>query len=278
MAAELDGYVDFTNITNNNEPASLEVRREPPPRANPEYESLVRRINNDASQPQVVAVQDAIQAAQDAAAGNPEAQRVVQQSLGPLQTLSQFGSFGRLLATHLDNIINDGTRIFRAINNFFQPGRAQEPSRCATVGDYIGTIQGRYNSTLGSIASSIGQVVGAIVSIPARIIGALTSAISGLIGAIVGGVSAVVQLAAGVVRSAVGVVTGALGAVSSLLGTIGAGISQVTSAVARETQNITTAVTSGFASGFSRSVSGVNPCVASAQQGAPVAQFGTPPT
>lgn len=278
MAGERDGYVDFNVITNPNEIASVQIGNEPPPRANPDYDRLVRQINEDATQPQVVAMNDAIQAAQAAAANNPDAQRAVQQSLGPLQAVGQIGGFGTLLASHRDRIVDDGTRIFRAINDFFQPGRAQDPSRCATVGDYIGTIQGRYNDTLGSITSAIGQFVGALVSIPARIIGAITSAISGLIGAVVGGISSVVQAAAGVVSSAVGVLTGAISGVSSLLGTIGAGISQVTGAVARETQNITTALTSGFASGFSRSVSGVNPCVAAAQQGSPVAQFGTPPT
>lgn len=278
MAGERDGYVDFNVITNPNEIASVQIRTEPPPRTEPAFEAFIRRIERYAAEPQVVAMNDAIQAAQAAAANNPDAQQALQQSLGPVQNVGLIGGFGALLASHRDRIVDDGTRIFRAINDFFQPGRAQDPSRCATVGDYIGTIQGRYNDTLGSITSAIGQFVGALVSIPARIIGAITSAISGLIGAVVGGISAVVQVAAGVVRSAVGVLTGAISGVSSLLGTIGAGISQVTGAVARETQNITTALTSGFASGFSRSVSGVNPCVAAAQQGSPVAQFGTPPT
>jgi hypothetical protein len=281
MAAELDGYIDINTITNPARVGDIQVESLPPPQVNPEFEARLRQWQALGNDPAVMAVADPVQQLQRAAAGNPEIQQVVDQTLGGaggIGALASFGDFGKILAAHRDRIVSDGTRIFRAINEFFQPGRSQEPSRCATVGDFIGTVQGRYNSTLSSITGALGELVGAIVSIPARIIGAFTSAVSGLIGAVVAGIRAPIQLAVGALRGAVGLLTGAIGAANGLISQIGAGISQVTGAVSREAQNITTALTSGFSRGFSRSVSGVNPCVAAAQSGAPVAQMGVPPT
>lgn len=186
-------------------------------------------------------------------------------AIGSLSVFSSAPKLADDMEKQIKLTASNQTLIYNAASQQLDPTNQNNPNKCASMSDYIGAMQGKYNSALSSITSGLGSILGVIGNITSSILGGLTSAISALTNAIATGINAVIQLAIGGLKLATGLITTALGPVANLLGGISSAISSVASGIAGEASNIISAVGKQFAGPFTTAISNCNTCMKAAQ-------------
>lgn len=167
-----------------------------------------------------------------------------------------------------------------AIQTTYKPNDAASSTRCQSLGDYIGSAQGKFTDSLQSITGGIGKLVGGLLSIPSAILGAVAASANALLAAITGGISSVIDSALTAVTTTVNALVGAIGApLMAVANTVGKLISGVAAGIAKEINNVKNAISSAF-SGGSKPVliPNTDPCLkAAADQNTDPVQNQIPP-
>lgn len=215
--------------------------------------------------------------AQNSLSVSPEQLTQMQQSLGSLDMVGQLPATLNNMTAHATNVLENGTRITNAIDLTFQPDQAGEEGRCASLSDYIGSLQGKYNNILQSTTAGLNSITNALVAIPRRIIGAFTSTVSGLITAIQSGVQGAIDLATKALSSASNALFGGLGsAVQGIINVVGKSITQVQKAIQGEIDKVAGALADVTNNLFRLRVPNVNPCLNAILEGANLNNFELP--
>ena len=192
----------------------------------------------------------------------------VKKAAEPLSIFSSV-SGAPAIADNLDKQLrltaSNQTLIYNAASQQLDPTNTNNPNKCSSMSDYIGAMQGKYNSFLSTISSGFTKILGVIGNITSSILGGLGSAISALTNAIATGVNAVIQIAIGGLKLATGLITAALGPVTKLISGITSAIGSVASGISSEASNITSAVGKQFSGPFTSVISSCNPCMKAAQ-------------
>jgi hypothetical protein len=202
------------------------------------------------------------QVAQNSLAVTTQQLEQIQQAVAGLDQLGQIPNMISSMHGHAENILENGTKIFDAIDLTFRPEDAGSPLRCSQISDFIGSVQGTFNDTLKGITNTLGQITNALIKVPQQIIGAFTSVVSGLITAIQTGVSQAINLAINGLTAAGNQLFGALG--STIQGAIkqaGALVTEVQSAIQAEIDNVAAAINDVANNLFRMVVPNVNPCL-----------------
>ena len=185
-----------------------------------------------------------------------------------LATLSPFSGAPQLvdqMKSHVDFISNNQVRVYNAINQKIDPTNTNNPNKCSNLGDFIGFMQGGFNSILSTISNGLTNIIGALGNITSSILGGFTNAISSLTNAIATGVNSLIQTAIGGLHLATGLITTALGPVGKLLNGLTSDIGSLASGIANEAANIISAIGSQFSGPFLSGISNSNICMRLAQ-------------
>lgn len=202
----------------------------------------------------------------------------IQQSLSGLDAVGQLPATLSNMTAHANNVLENGTRVFEAIDLTFQPDQAGTPNRCATLSDYIGSIQGKQNGALQSVTGSLNQITNALVSIPSTIIGTFTSVVTGLLTAIQTGAQQLINGAISALSSASSALFGGLGnQIQGLISSTGGMIKQVQSAIQSEIDKMSEALSNVTNNLFRLTVPNVNPCLKDVLNDSNSTNFELPP-
>lgn len=207
--------------------------------------------------------------------GNPAAAAIAAAASLPAELASSvtaaFGSIGAIggvpamisnMSSHATNVLGNAAKVFDAIDTVFSPELAGSPLRCASLGDFIGSIQGRFNDAIGGVTKGLGQIANSLLSVPLSIIGGFVSVTNQLISAITGGITSAINLAIGAVTGVVNSVLGAVGSVAKgIFDAVGSAVNQVSSAISAEIANVTSALSRMASNAFRLVVPNVSPCV-----------------
>lgn len=186
----------------------------------------------------------------------------IQQSLGGLNQVGQLPSTITSMQSHASNVLENGTRVFEAIDLTYQPEQAGTPNRCGSLGDFIGSIQGAYNSTLETITNTLNQITNVLIQVPMQIIEAFTQAVDYVITAIQSGVESAINSAIQSLNSSSGSLFGSLGSdIQAAITSVGAAINQVQQAVQAEIDRVSAAISDVTNNLFRLVVPNVNPCL-----------------
>jgi hypothetical protein len=186
----------------------------------------------------------------------------IQQSLGGLDAVGQLPSTLSNMNAHATNVLENGTRVFEAIDLTFQTDQVGSPNRCSSVSDFIGSIQGAYNDTLKAVTGGLNQITNALVAIPRALIGAFTTTITGLIAAIQTGATQLINGAITALNTASSALFGGLGSgVQGLISEVGKSITQVQKAIQGEIDKVAGALADVANNAFRLVVPNVNPCL-----------------
>jgi hypothetical protein len=185
-----------------------------------------------------------------------------QQSLGGLDMVGQLPATLSSMNAHATNVLENGTRVFEAIDLTFQPDQAGTPGRCSSVGDFIGSVQGVYNNTLKAVTGSLNQITNALVAIPTAVITAFTATVTGLITAIQSGVQSVIDTATQALTGVSNQLFSGLGTqMQGLIRQAGDTIKQVQQAIQSEIDKVSAAISDVANNLFRLAVPNVNPCL-----------------
>jgi len=188
---------------------------------------------------------DPAAAAMAAAEANltPQQAAQVSQCFGSIGQIGQLPSALSAMHSHAQNVIDNGTRIFDAIDTWFKPNQVGTPGRCQDCAEFIGSVQGKFNDTLNSITSGLGAITNVLIGVPLALINTVTSAATGLIAAIATGVSSVIGGAINAVCSAVSGFFDAVGsAARAVFDTVGSAVKQVFDGISAEINNVAAAL------------------------------------
>lgn len=203
-----------------------------------------------------------LQAAQDNPAVTPDQLRAIQQSLLPLAGLGGVPGMIGQMATNANLVLNNTVKVFAGIDNVFQPEQAGTPGRCASLGDYIGSLQGRYNSGVQGVLDNLTAFTTALVSVPMSLINSFGAAANALLTAIGTGVNSVINSAIQGLSAATSSVLGPLGkAGTAALTAINTGVAAVTAGLRAEATNLSNALNSLLNNPFKMVVPTVNACM-----------------
>jgi len=203
-----------------------------------------------------------ISVAQSSLAVSTEQLTQLQQSLSGLDLVGQLPATLSSMTAHATNVLENGTRVFEAIDLTFQPDQAGTPDRCANLGDYIGSVQGAFNSTLQAVTGSLNTITNALVSIPQGIISAFTATVTGVITAIQSGVQGAIDAAAQALSTVSSALFDGLGSqIQSLIQSAGDTIRQVQDAIQSEIDKVSSAISDVANNLFRLVVPNVNPCL-----------------
>jgi hypothetical protein len=182
--------------------------------------------------------------------------------MGPMAAMGQVPGMIGQMASNAQMVLNNTTKVFEGINNIFQPEQAGTTGRCASLGDFLGSLQGRFNGALNSITSGLSTIANALVSVPLTILNGFASAANAVVSAIASGVSQVINTALGALTSVANAVVGGLGKLAqAALNQVGALTAQVLSGLRAEAANLLGAVNSLLNNPFKLVVPQVNPCM-----------------
>jgi hypothetical protein len=201
----------------------------------------------------------------------------IQQSLGGLDLVGQLPATLNSMTSHATSVLENGCRVFEAIDLTFNPDQVGKEGRCASVGDFIGSIQGAYNDTIKGVTGSLNTITNALVAIPQAVIGAFTTTVTGLITAIQSGVQGAIDLATKALSSASNALFGGLG--SQIQGVIqGAGdaITKVQKAIQGEIDKVTSALSDVANNLFRLTVPNANPCLSAVLKNSNSSNFELP--
>jgi phage-related protein len=186
----------------------------------------------------------------------------IQQSLSGLDAVGQLPATLSSMTAHATNVLENGTRVFEAIDLTFQPDQAGTPNRCSSLTDFIGSVQGAYNGALQGVTSGLNQITSALVAIPRAVIGAFTTTITGLITAIQTGAQALINGAISALSTASSALFGGLGSsVQGLISEVGKSVTQVQQAIQAEIDKVSGAISDVTNNLFRLTVPNVNPCL-----------------
>jgi phage-related protein len=186
----------------------------------------------------------------------------LQQTLGGLDLVGQLPATLSSMQAHAANLLENGTRVFEAIDLTFQPDQAGSPTRCSSISDFIGSIQGAYNDTLQGVTRSLNEITNALVSIPTAIITAFTTTVNQVITAIQSGVQSVINQATAALSQVSNQLFGGLSAqIQGLIREAGAAITQVQQAIQAEIDRVSAAISDVTNNLFRLVVPNVNPCL-----------------
>jgi hypothetical protein len=195
------------------------------------------------------------------AVGTQQLQQI-QQTLAGLDLVGQIPATISNMQAHANNVLENGTRIFDAIDITFQPDQAGNPNRCSSLSDFIGSVQGAYNQILQGVTSTLNQINAALVAVPMAIIGAFNTAVTQLISAIQTGVQTVIDGAISALSTVSDQLFGNLGSqVQQLIASAGETISQVQQAIQAEIDRVSAAISEVANNLFRLVVPNVNPCL-----------------
>lgn len=202
----------------------------------------------------------------------------IQQSLSGLDAVGQLPATLSNMSAHATNVLENGTRVFEAIDLTFQPDQAGNPNRCSSLGDFIGSVQGAYNNTLKSVTGSLNQITNALVAIPRALIGTFTATVTGLITAIQTGAQQLIDGAISALSGASSALFGGLGSqIQNLIGEAGAAITQVQKAIQAEIDKVSAALSDVANNLFRLVVPNVNPCLKNVLDVSNSSNFELPP-
>lgn len=186
----------------------------------------------------------------------------LQQMLGGLDLVGQLPTMISLMHAHATRVLENGTRVFEALDLTFQPDQAGSPNRCSSISDFIGSIQGAYNDTLQVVTRSLNEITNALVSIPTAIITAFTTTVNQVITAIQSGVQSVINQATAALSQVSNQLFGGLSAqIQGLIREAGAAITQVQQAIQSEIDRVNAAISDVTNNLFRLVVPNVNPCL-----------------
>jgi len=201
---------------------------------------------------------------------DPATQASIQQALGPMTGLGAIPNMLSSMSSHATNVLNRPTEIMRSVDRVFQPDDVGSPNRCSSLGDFIGSIQGKFNSALTKMATGLGQLANALISVPVAIIQGFTAATSALLAAITSGITSVINAAIKVVGTATNAVLGGLGsAISGVVSGISKAATAITAGITNEIRNVTNALNNAFTQPFRLTIPNSNRCLANAVAAAP---------
>ena len=173
----------------------------------------------------------------------PQQAAQVSQCFGSIGQMGQLPSALGAMHAHAQNVIDNGTRIFDAIDTWFKPNEVGTPGRCQSVGDYIGSVQGRFNNPLTSITSGLGQIANVLVGVPLALITGVVTAANSLITAIATGVATVIGSAISAVCSVVSGFFDAVGtSVREVFDKVGSAVKEVFDGITAEINNVSAAL------------------------------------
>jgi hypothetical protein len=247
--AEADGGPRM-QFTATSETGEVELIPEARPQINPETASLVQRILRESSVPAVAGLAEAGAQLASAASALPQAQQqAVLQAAGAAAIPAAASAMGTGVQAHAASVADRQALFERRAEQQRPPGTLTQAGGCNSIDDAIGSLRGRYNSTLGTIAAGLGVVVGAITAIPAAIVGAVASAMRALTQAIATGVQTAINLAIGVVTTAATAFNTLLSPITTTLQNVARGISTVTQAVSGEIASVSQILGGAFVAG-----------------------------
>lgn len=164
---------------------------------------------------------------------SPDQLTQIQSSLGGLDGVGQLPATLNLMSGHAKNVLDNTTRVLDAVDTQFNPQDAGTPGRCVSLGDFIGSIQGKFNEGLTSITSGLSSVANALIAIPRAIITGFAGIATALAAAITGGATALING-----------LTEKLGAISNqLFGGLGSSIQGVINDISSKVTEIKDAIT-----------------------------------
>lgn len=220
---------------------------------------------NDAPTPSVIGdpaaqVMSAVDAAGSTVSAELRAQLMA--AIGPMAAMGNIPGMIGQMASNAQTVLNQTTKVFTGINNIFQPEQAGTPGRCASLGDFIGSLQGKFNSALQGITSGLGAITNALISIPMAVLNSFAAAANGVITAITSGVSQAINTAIGALTGIAKTVTAGLGQIgSAALNAVAGEVSSVTAGLRAEAANLTSALNSLLNNPFKIVVPRVNICM-----------------
>lgn len=215
----------------------------------------------------------ALAAAEASANVSPEQVAQLRAALGGMAALGQVPSMVGQMAANAQTVLNNTTKVFAGINNIFQPEEVGTPGRCASLGDFIGSLQGKFNSALEGITSGLGQLTNSLISVPMTILNGFAASATALVSAITSGVSSAINAAlSGVTSAATAVLNGIGAAGQAVLKTVAGAVTAVTSALMAEAANLTSALNSLLNNPFKIVVPTVNACMKSIFENNPATQ------
>jgi hypothetical protein len=183
-------------------------------------------------------------------------------TMGPLAAIGQIPGMIGQMASNARMVLNNTTRVFEGINRIFQPEQEGTTGRCASLGDFLGSLQGRFNGALNSITSGLSTIANALISVPLSVLNGFAAAANAVVSAIASGVSQVINTALNTLTSVANTVVGALGKVASAaLNQVGALATQVLNGLRAEADNLLGALRSLTLSPFKLVVPQVNICM-----------------
>lgn len=207
----------------------------------------------------------AIASAAIASAGNaiPTAIRATAMAaLAPMAAMGQMKEMVGQMGANAQMVLNNTTKVFEGINNIFQPEQAGTTGRCASLGDFLGSLQGRFNAALTSITSGLSTIANALISVPLTILNGFATAANAVLGAIASGVSSVINTALGALTTVANAVVGGLGKLAqAALDQVGALTTQVLGGLRAEAASLLGAVRSLSNNPFKLVVPRVNICM-----------------
>lgn len=219
-----------------------------------------------------------VRVAQSSTVVSPAQIEQIQQYMGSLDAVGQLPSMITNMSSHANFVLENGTRVFGAIDRVFQPNQTGAPDRCATLTDFIGSVQGTYNDTLRSVTGGLNQITSALVAIPLTVITGFTTVVAGLITAIQTGVQTAINASITALNTVTTQLFGGLGAaVSGLISEVGGSITRVQQAIQGEIDRVAGALAEVTNNAFRLVVPNVNPCLRSVLNTSNSSNFELPP-
>lgn len=192
----------------------------------------------------------------------PQASQTVAAAFGSIGQIGQMRGMIGSMHDHAMNIVDNGTRIFDSIDTVFKPNEVGSPGRCSSISDFIGSVQGKFNETIGGITGGLSKIANALISVPLGIINGFISAATALTTAILSGITAVIDAALGAVKAVTDTLFSAVGgAVKAVFDGVGSAISKVTDAISNEISNVKAALDRVANNVLRLVVPNCNPCI-----------------
>lgn len=250
----------------NSDQASNTQSYNTPPIADPTTVENVNSIQEATKNPTMKTLGGSVDSAVSAIEGlSGDLLKSATSAIGSLSVFSSAPKLADAMENQIKLTASNQTLIYNAASQQLDPTNQNKTNKCSSMSDYIGAMQGKYNSALSTITKGLSSILGVIGSITSSILSGLTSAISALTSAITSGINAVIQVAIGGLKLATGLITTALGPVAKLLNGISSAIGSVASGIAGEAANIVSAVGKQFAGPFMSAISNCNSCMKAAQ-------------
>jgi hypothetical protein len=202
-----------------------------------------------------------VSAAQASVAVSAEQSQQIQQCLGGLDAVGQIPSTISSMHSHATNILENGTKVFRAIDLTFRPEQTGSPDRCTSLSDFMGSVQGQYNDTLKSVTGTLGTITSALVSIPQTLIAGFATGVNTLITAIQTQSQELISQAISGMCTLSNNLFGGLGSkVQGLIRGVGEAVTGVQTAIQGEIDRVSAALADVLNNPFRLVVPNVNPC------------------